>query len=411
MKTPKWFIAVPIVLILGFGVVCGTLSDQWRKCWICLISGLFGFILKYGPFGFTCTFRTMLKSGNFTDMRDMLMFLFFATLLINVIPVEKIHPLLYPDSNKGSFSYSRSPIGVSLALGAVMFGIGMQLGSGCASGTLVGMGNGFVKSWVVIIFFIVGATVGSTNSFYHWWSKLPATDKAIEPKWYFILIILFVLYLIGLIVDLIRAKFAREDEMNLKTARALLTIGTEEDNDKKDFNMKGFIYKIVINLSLAICITAFFLCTGSTIGVMGVFAHIGAQFLKIFKVKPQNWDFFVLHGGLLSNMLDSDIFISDVSMILGSFLASIVKHNFGDTQENSIIEFIKGIFGGFLMGLGARMAYGCNIGSMVSGITSCSIHGFVWMISAIAGSAIVIYTTILFEHIKGRKEKNYQELK
>ncbi len=42
--------------------------------------------------------------------------------------------------------------------------------------------------------------------------------------------------------------------------------------------------------------------------------------------------------------------------------------------------------GGLLLGYGARNAYGCNIGAYFSGIASSSLHGWIWGITAFAGS-------------------------
>jgi uncharacterized protein len=46
------------------------------------------------------------------------------------------------------------------------------------------------------------------------------------------------------------------------------------------------------------------------------------------------------------------------------------------------------IVGGLLLGYGARLAYGCNIGAYFSGIASGSLHGWVWLVAAFAGDAV-----------------------
>ena len=40
------------------------------------------------------------------------------------------------------------------------------------------------------------------------------------------------------------------------------------------------------------------------------------------------------------------------------------------------------------MGYGARLAYGCNIGAYFSGIASGSLHGWLWLLAALAGNAV-----------------------
>src|SRR5690625_4299828 len=54
-----------------------------------------------------------------------------------------------------------SPVGVSLLVGAFIFGIGMQLGGGCASGTLYAVGSGRSVMFITLLFFIIGTTIGA----------------------------------------------------------------------------------------------------------------------------------------------------------------------------------------------------------------------------------------------------------
>ena len=46
------------------------------------------------------------------------------------------------------------------------------------------------------------------------------------------------------------------------------------------------------------------------------------------------------------------------------------------------------IGGGLLLGYGARLAYGCNIGAYFSGVASGSLHGWLWLVAAFAGSVV-----------------------
>jgi uncharacterized protein len=52
--------------------------------------------------------------------------------------------------------------------------------------------------------------------------------------------------------------------------------------------------------------------------------------------------------------------------------------------------------GGILMGYGAAIAFGCNIGAYFSGIASFSLHGWLWGIMALAGTWIGLRLRGLF---------------
>jgi len=42
------------------------------------------------------------------------------------------------------------------------------------------------------------------------------------------------------------------------------------------------------------------------------------------------------------------------------------------------------------MGIGARLSFGCNVGAFIGGLSSGSVHGLVWALAALAGSAVGI---------------------
>jgi uncharacterized membrane protein YedE/YeeE len=64
-----------------------------------------------------------------------------------------------------------APVGVSVIVGAFQFGIGIQLDGGCGSGTLYTMGQGQVDMPITLLFFVVGAALGSAHL--HCWLVLP----------------------------------------------------------------------------------------------------------------------------------------------------------------------------------------------------------------------------------------------
>ena len=395
--SPKWLIFISAACFAGFTAAAFATTDNWRFGFLFLISGLFGFVIKYGKFGFTCTFREMLSQGAMKQMRDLIMFLFFATFLCNLVNwCGTKHPLFLLNDSTSKFSDSGAPIGLSLVIGSFIFGIGMNIGSGCASGTLVGMGEGFLKSWEVIWFFIAGATIGSTDPCYNWWSKLPKFSKTTYVPAWANLFILVGLYFLTLIFDYFKNLYIShhlmQSTIELKDVRGLMT----QEVQPIEPLYKRLINQVILGFFLALPIGLFYLCTGGMIGVMGTFAKIGANFLKIFGVHPSEWDFFIKNP-LPKSMMYDHIFLSDIFIILGAFVAASIAKNFGTSQKKGLFEYLIGILGGLLMGFGARMAGGCNIGTMLSGITSNSMNGYVWMVCAIIGNAVPIYIKKIYD--------------
>ena len=54
------------------------------------------------------------------------------------------------------------------------------------------------------------------------------------------------------------------------------------------------------------------------------------------------------------------------------------------------------MLGGFFMGFGARLAFGCNIGALFSGIASGSLHGWIWFLFAFIGTYFGVKLRRLF---------------
>src|SRR5699024_9880892 len=82
--------------------------------------------------------------------------------------------------------------------------------------------------------------------------------------------------------------------------------------------------------------------------------------------------------------------VLNFGIILGAFIAASFQGNFKPGVAAS------SIIGGLLMGYGARLAFGCNIGAYFSGIASFSLHGWVWAVMALAGSFFGLYFRKIF---------------
>lgn len=413
--SPQWLIAVSAVVISAYTLCIFLFSSNWRNGFLVLLSGLFGFILKFGPFGYTCTFKSMIVKQDFSEYRDMLIMLFTGTLLCSIFELfPSLHPV-FPTNPEAKFSDSSAPIGLSLVIGSFLFGIGMQLGSGCASGTFVGIGGGFLKAYVVLPFFIIGATIFTLNPFYHFWSSLPKTEKEVTIPFYCTLLILIALYGITLLIDFLKLKKKKDSKELISDdngdTKQLIPPENEKDTEKdikekeeskSTIKLYSSVHNVIVAASIGVVISLFYLCVGFMIGVMGVFSTIGAYFLKLFGATPEKWDFFGKKE-LPKNMFDDTIFNSDLLMAMGAFVAASIKGVFGKSQNKGTMEYVKGMIGGLLMGMGARMAGGCNIGAMTSGITSSSLHGFIWMFSAILGSCCMLKFDIVVKMFSKKK--------
>ena len=88
--------------------------------------------------------------------------------------------------------------------------------------------------------------------------------------------------------------------------------------------------------------------------------------------------------------------LTDLGMILGAMAAAAATAPFARNAWPPLKSLPPPRIGGLLMGWGARLGFGCNIGAFVGGVASGSLHGWVWFAAALAGCAIGIRLRPLF---------------
>ena len=98
-------------------------------------------------------------------------------------------------------------------------------------------------------------------------------------------------------------------------------------------------------------------------------------------------------GGFTEKALNSSILTDDTSVMnlgimLGALLASGLAGRYAPSFRILARSLAAAVLGGLLVGYGARIAFGCNIGAFFSGIASTSVHGWLWIAAALAGTWI-----------------------
>lgn len=82
--------------------------------------------------------------------------------------------------------------------------------------------------------------------------------------------------------------------------------------------------------------------------------------------------------------------IQNIGIVAGAMIAFLMAGRFSMKFKMRFSDFMGYAVGGALMGLGARMARGCNIGALYSSITNFSLHGYIFMFFLILGAATAI---------------------
>jgi len=133
------------------------------------------------------------------------------------------------------------------------------------------------------------------------------------------------------------------------------------------------------------------LLAGRPWGVTSAFALWGAKAMNAVGFDVSGWGYWARPGAAES--LQQSIFydvtsVMNIGIILGALLAAALAHKFAPSFRIPGKSLLAAIIGGILLGYGARIAYGCNIGAYFGGISSTSLHGWLWFAAAFAGSSL-----------------------
>ena len=143
---------VLIALLVGLGFY---LNDA--KLVKYLIFGVaFGMILQRSRFCFTAAFRDPIITGSTSLTRAA-----FLAVAVGTIGFSALSLYSISTGGKPLATDSVAPLSILTIIGGVMFGIGMVTAGGCASGTLMRVGEGFQLQWVALLCFMLGSVAGA----------------------------------------------------------------------------------------------------------------------------------------------------------------------------------------------------------------------------------------------------------
>jgi uncharacterized membrane protein YedE/YeeE len=281
-----------------------------------------------------------------------------------------------------------APPGVSVLLGAFIFGIGMQLGGGCASGTLFAVGGGSTRMIVTLLFFIVGSVIAAVN--FPWWSTLPALQPfSVVKEW-------------GLWPALLSnlAAFAAIAWLTvvLEKRRHGGLISSATGSGRSHSLLRGpwpLMWGAVVLVLLNFATLAL---AGRPWGITSAFTLWGSKAIEAFNWgDPAFWLFWVREMEALEAPVTHDITsVMNVGLMLGALAAACAAGKFAPIWKIPVRSLLGAVVGGLLLGYGSRLAFGCNIGAYFSGILSGSLHAWLWVPAAFAGSALGVYLRPFF---------------
>lgn len=313
----------------------------------------YGLVLAGARFGFTTGWRKLVEER---DPRGV-----YGQLLLFALAAAAAMPLL------GRFSELHAALGppsVSLVVGAFVFGLAMQVADGCGSGTLYKAGLGIPMNMAILPLFALGSFLGSVQM--HDWLAL----GQIQP------------------VGLVQAWGAGPALAATLVALAVIAIGVRLwVGPGKQLFEKRWVWGAI---ALAVLATINLVVAGQPWGVVygfGLWVAKGAQALGLFH--PAANPFWGDAGNtqrLVQSALLDVTSITNIGLLAGALWISARK----PVQSKPLTrqQWAIALPAGLVLGYSSRLAFGCNVGALFSGISTGSVHGWIWLPMAFLGTLV-----------------------
>jgi len=331
-----------------------------------LILGGFGLGIAFlkAEFSYTASWRRFVTRGDASGLVGGLIVIVMCALV--VAPVAALSQ---------RYGGAIAPLGPSLVIGAFVFGIGMQLANGCGSGTLYTVGGGSGRMLIALLFFVIGSVFGSLSlpAFLALGGIDPVLASDYFGTWG------------GLAVTL--ASIALFASVFIAIAR---TRGAPYQ-PSRNYVIGGIAIGIL-------CVVVFF-AGGHPWSVTFGYTVWGAKAATALGFDLSHAAFWQWPGpkrALTDSVLTDTSSLTDFGMLFGAMAAAAATKPFAASAWPPAKSLLAAGIGGLLMGWGARIGFGCNIGAFVGGVASGSLHGWIWLLAAMPGCLLGIRLRPLF---------------
>ncbi len=382
---PQRKLGAPLIafLLLVVGALFLQSAVGGRQVLLLIVGAALGLTLYHAAFGFTSAWRVFINERRGAGLR--------AQMVMLAVAVVLFFPALGAGTLFGTpVTGLVAPAGVSVVFGAFIFGIGMQMGGGCASGTLFTVGGGNARMLVTLLFFIIGSLIATHHV--DWWFSLPSFPATSIVKTFGVIPALLMSLALFAIIALVTVKLEKRRHGQLEAA-----VTSEHVGVRRFF--RGPWPLVWGAVGLALLNYATLALAGRPWGITSAFALWGAKVAGGLRVDVGSWPFWQMPANakaLAAPVWEDITTVMDIGIMLGAAVAAGLAGRFAPSLKIPKRSLIAAVIGGLLLGYGSRLAYGCNIGAYFSGIASGSLHGWLWLVAAFAGNAVGVRIRPIF---------------
>ena len=352
---------LPLAALLAAFFVWLLWSVSVRQAALFAIGIGLGAVLAGRRFGFTTGWRMLVEDKDASGVMGQLLLLALAAALS--MPLLGLFPEL---------TAALGPPSVSLLVGAFVFGLCMQIADGCGSGTLYKAGLGIPMNTAILPLFALGSFLGSLHL--DFWLDFGRTAPiGLVSEWGWQTALLATLAALAVLALAVRAYVQRANTQLQRPVPPLLV-------------RRWLIGAVLLAMLAALNL----LLAGQPWGVVYGFGLWAAKVANATGTVDlaQNW-FWSQPGNaqrLTETVLLDITSITNIGILGGALWVSANKPV--QAQALSGTQWLVALVAGLLLGYSSRLAFGCNVGAMLSGISTGSVHGWIWVPLAFAGTLV-----------------------
>jgi uncharacterized membrane protein YedE/YeeE len=348
-----------------------------------ILAGLaLGFILQKGRFCLNSAFRDIIFIKDFTLFRAYLFALVIAIIGSNLMEDLGVLRVINPDT--GQFEsvelLRQTFVPVANILGGFLFGLGIVLAGGCASGIVYRIGEGQLSALVAILGFFFGAVMTADG-------LLSPINNYLKE---------FRVEIHGSSNPALWDLFGGGPTMKWLVI-AIFSVGvlTFVFAGKPEFKSKsrGFAWGTTGVLIGVLTIASWWVSSyfGGAPRGMAVSGPVRELFsVLLTKSTHSNYPEFSFLGIFRGSW--GMFFI--LAVPFGAWLSALALKEF-KWKIPPATEFLTVFFGSILMGIGAVIAGGCNLGHGVTGMSTMAVSSLVAIISIILGNWTMVYFKLI----------------
>ena len=328
---------------------------------------IFGFVLQRGRFCMNSAFRDIILMKEYTLLKAVAL-----AIVVQMIGFHLLATMGYIQLYPKTFYWG------AMIFGGFVFGIGMVLAAGCASGTTYRVGEGMMGSFVALLGLMIGGLITSGGALKDLTSYLQPSEGALKA---------ITTENPGSLVGNANLTLANVFDLDpwifvVIIAIIILAVLIWKRGGGEETKTEGTAYEKIFKKGWNWWVT------GIAIGIIGIMAFIAYK--KYALGISGGWFNFL--NALITGDPDKLNWFTFlvIGVVIGAAISAVIAGEF-KLRAPDARRLLQQLIGGFLMGIGAVIGTACNIGHILSGIPQLALSSILGGIFIILGCWVTAY--------------------